>query len=134
MDDPEVRAMGAIAEAMSTLEELDDAARQRVLTWMMHRWGPFPAAAPAPQPEPEAPYSSGQELDVYLDRRGRKESQAQGDLEDGSLVLVDDADHLLGQTARVVVTNVRRSRRGFMVFAKLPDAYAARRLEDRWGP
>ncbi len=127
MEDLEVAAMAAIASAMEHLEkvELDEGARQRVLTWMVSRWGPFPGApspassASAGSSRPEVAYHAGQEVEVELERLGRKPRQAQGRLEDGTLVVVDDGEELMGQRVRVYVTQVRPTVRGVMLFGRV---------------
>jgi hypothetical protein len=119
MDDPEVAAMDAIAGGMRLLDELDNGARERVLAWVASRWGPFPSAAPAGSMTEADGYHAGQELEIELTQVGRKERQARGFLEDGTLVVVDEADHLLGDRVRVAVNAVRRTQRGTMLFASL---------------
>ena len=111
--------MNAIAQALSHLDDLDEPARNRVLTWMVSRWGPFPGASGLVPRGDASAYHAGQELEVDLARPGRKEAQATGVLEDGTLVVVDDAEHLLGETARVIVKTVRQTSRGAMLFARL---------------
>jgi hypothetical protein len=111
--------MHAIAQAMSHLEELDEAARARVLSWMVSRWGPFPGAQAPVSRADASEYYAGQEVEVDLSRPGRKLRQATGMLEDGTLVVVEDAEHLLGETVRAVVKTVRPTSRGAMLFARV---------------
>ncbi len=118
--------MGAIAQAMARLDEddLTAEARQRILTWMVSRWGPFPVAAAAgatPRSSPNGEYALGQELEVELTKPGRKEHQANGYLEDGTLVVVDEADHMLGEAVRVHIRSVLPRGGGTMLFARLVD-------------
>jgi hypothetical protein len=120
VDDPEISAMTAVAEGMRLVEELDSGARERVLAWIVSRWGPFPANGPTASAGGDGDgYYAGQELDLELVEVGRKERQARGFLEDGTLVVVDEADHLLGDRVRIAVNAVRRTPRGTMLFASL---------------
>ena len=118
-EDPEVAAMKVIAGAMRQLDEfeLDAAAKQRVLAWMISRYGPNGSSV---EPARREAYEEGQELELALSGPGRKPGQAKGNLDDGTLVIVDDAEHLVGDKARVIVKKVRSTTRGVMVFARLP--------------
>ena len=130
MEDPEAIAMNEIAGAMARLEELEEDARARVLTWMVSRWGPFPGAQERYRraPAAEAPYREGQALEVELTAQGRRDLQAVGYLEDGNMVVVEDARHLIGTRARVEVTATRPQSRGrWIVFARVAEGE-----EERW--
>ncbi len=61
----------------------------------------------------------GQQLEVELVKSGREETQAVGYLEDGSMVVVQDARAYIGQRVAVEVTSVLPSAGGKMVFAHL---------------
>lgn len=121
MDDPEANAMNAIAGAMARLDELEEDARSRVLTWMVSRWGPFPGTPERARRSPDhAPYREGQTLEIELSAPGRREHQAVGYLDDGNMVVVEDARHLIGSRVRVDVTAVRPQSRGrWIVFAQV---------------
>ncbi len=58
-------------------------------------------------------------LTIDLAKVGREDGQAIGYLSDGSMVVVKDAAHLIGQTIRVEVTSVVPSGSGKIVFAEV---------------
>ena len=73
------------------------------------------ALAEALRPEVVA----GEQVLVRLTRRGREAGQAVGYLEDGTMVVVEDADHLLGDTVSVTVTNALQTSTGRLIFARV---------------
>jgi uncharacterized protein YacL len=75
------------------------------------------ALAAALRPEVVA----GDTVEVRLTRRGRDSGQAVGYLDDGTMVVVEQAQALLGDTVSVSVTNVLRTSTGQMVFARVGD-------------
>jgi uncharacterized protein YacL len=62
---------------------------------------------------------SGEQLKIELVKQGEQEGQAVGYLEDGTMVVVNDASHLLGQKINADVESVIQTTAGRMVFAKL---------------
>ena len=54
-------------------------------------------------------------------REGKEKSQGVGYLEDGTMVVVDDARSLIGSRHPVVVTGALQTPTGRMVFARLDD-------------
>lgn len=66
-----------------------------------------------------APVSSGDTVDVHLARAGKEPGQAIGHLPDGTMVIVQRADHLIGDTVRVQLTSVTTTSHGRLVFAKM---------------
>ena len=66
-----------------------------------------------------APVSGGDIVDVHLARAGKETGQAVGHLADGTMVIVQRADHLIGDTVEVQLTSVTTTPRGRLVFAKL---------------
>ena len=65
----------------------------------------------------------GEHLHVALVRPGRQPRQAIGYLPDGDMVVVNDAEHLVGEDdVEVVVLSTRATSQGILVFAQLPDA------------
>jgi uncharacterized protein YacL len=66
-----------------------------------------------------APVSSGDIVDVHLARAGKENGQAVGHLADGTMVVVQRADHLIGDTVQVQLTSVTTTPHGRLVFAKL---------------
>jgi len=73
------------------------------------------ALAEALRPEDVA----GQQVPVRLTRRGRDSGQAIGYLDDGTMVVVEEADHLLGDTVTVTVTNALQTSTGRLIFARV---------------
>jgi uncharacterized protein YacL len=73
------------------------------------------ALAEALRPEVVA----GQQVPVRLTRRGRDTGQAVGYLDDGTMVVVEEADHLLGDTVTVTVTNALQTSTGRLIFARV---------------
>ena len=63
----------------------------------------------------------GERVPLRLTRHGREAGQAVGYLDDGTMVVVEGADHLLGQTVSVAVTNALQTSAGRMVFARVAD-------------
>ena len=63
----------------------------------------------------------GDELKLKIVREGKEESQGVGYLEDGTMVVVDEARSLIGSRHPVVVTGALQTPTGRMVFARLDD-------------
>ncbi|MCM8799257.1 MAG: PIN domain nuclease [Candidatus Omnitrophica bacterium] len=61
----------------------------------------------------------GETMQVRLIREGKEYNQAVGYLEDGTMVVVEDAYRLIGQEVKVVVTSVLQTQAGKMIFTKL---------------
>ena len=61
----------------------------------------------------------GDELKLKIVREGKEASQGVGYLEDGTMVVVNDARELIGQRRPVVVTGALQTPTGRMVFARL---------------
>jgi uncharacterized protein YacL len=70
------------------------------------------------------PYTAGDEISVRLVKEGREHAQAVGYLEDGTMVVVEQADDHIGTQVDVKVKNVILTTTGRMVFALLADAEA----------
>jgi uncharacterized protein YacL len=63
----------------------------------------------------------GESMDVRLMKEGKEHNQAVGYLDDGTMVVVDNAKRLLGNNVRVSVTSVLQTAAGKMIFAKLQE-------------
>jgi uncharacterized protein YacL len=63
----------------------------------------------------------GEETSLRLVRGGEQPDQAVGYLPDGTMVVVDDANKLIGTTQNVVVTGSLQTSAGRLLFAKLAD-------------
>lgn len=61
----------------------------------------------------------GEEISIYLVKRGTGPNQGVGYLEDGTMVVVDDGATKLGRTMDVQVTSTIQTSAGRMVFAKI---------------
>ena len=60
----------------------------------------------------------GEAIEVRLVKEGKEANQAVGYLEDGTMIVVDNARKLIGQTVQVNVTSVLQTSAGRMIFAK----------------
>lgn len=58
-------------------------------------------------------------MEVKLVREGKEHNQAVAYLDDGTMVVVEEAKRLIGQTVKVIVTSVLQTAAGRMIFAKL---------------
>jgi uncharacterized protein YacL len=67
------------------------------------------------------PYATGDELVVRLVKEGREHGQGVGYLDDGTMVVIEDASRLIGSQVEARVRNVIQTATGRMIFASLPD-------------
>jgi uncharacterized protein YacL len=65
------------------------------------------------------PVSAGDELQVRLVREGRDAGQAVGYLDDGTMVVVEEATDAIGSQVSARVRNVIQTTTGRMIFATL---------------
>ncbi|MFA5142785.1 MAG: PIN domain-containing protein [Candidatus Omnitrophota bacterium] len=63
----------------------------------------------------------GEPMEVRISKEGKEYNQGIAYLDDGTMVVVDNSRHLIGQTTRVIVTSVLQTSAGRMIFAKLED-------------
>jgi uncharacterized protein YacL len=61
----------------------------------------------------------GEQMQIKLLKEGKEHNQGVGYLDDGTMVVVEDARRLIGQEARVVVTSVLQTPAGRMIFTRL---------------
>ena len=61
----------------------------------------------------------GEEMQIKLIKEGKEHNQAVGYLDDGTMVVVEDARRLIGQDVKVAVTSVLQTQAGRMVFTKI---------------
>jgi len=61
----------------------------------------------------------GEQMRIKLIKEGKEHNQAVGYLDDGTMVVVEDARKLLGQDVSVSVTSVLQTQAGRMIFTKL---------------
>ncbi|PID86014.1 MAG: PIN domain nuclease [Chloroflexi bacterium] len=67
----------------------------------------------------KAIFLPGETLTVKIIQQGRETDQGVGYLEDGTMVVVENGNHLVDATARVIVTKVLQTAAGRMIFARL---------------
>jgi uncharacterized protein YacL len=67
------------------------------------------------------PYTAGDELSVRLVKEGREHGQAVGYLDDGTMVVVEEANERIGSEVEVRVRNVIQTATGRMIFASFPE-------------
>lgn len=60
----------------------------------------------------------GESMQVKLIKEGKEYNQAVGYLDDGTMIVVEDARKLIGQTIKVLVTSVLQTQAGRMIFTK----------------
>ena len=63
----------------------------------------------------------GEQLNIRIVKEGKEFGQGIGYLDDGTMVVVDDARKLLGKTVDVVVTSLLQTTSGRMIFGKLKE-------------
>ncbi len=61
----------------------------------------------------------GEEMHLKLIKEGKEHNQAVGYLDDGTMVVVEDARRLIGQDVKVAVTSVLQTQAGRMIFTKI---------------
>lgn len=64
---------------------------------------------------------SGEEMTVKITREGKEYNQGVAYLDDGTMVVVDNARRMIGQTINAVVTSVLQTSAGRMIFANKSD-------------
>ncbi len=63
----------------------------------------------------------GEQMGIKIVKEGKEHGQGIGYLDDGTMVVVDEARKLLGKTVDIVVTSVLQTTSGRMIFAKLKE-------------
>ncbi len=63
----------------------------------------------------------GEQMNVKVVREGKEHGQGIGYLDDGTMVVIDDARKYLGKAVDVVVTSVLQTTSGRMIFSKLKE-------------
>jgi uncharacterized protein YacL len=67
------------------------------------------------------PVLQDQRLQVLIRNEGNARQQGVGYLDDGTPVIVEDARHLIGRSAEVIVTRLHQTQTGRLVFAQLAE-------------
>ena len=70
----------------------------------------------------KATFLPGEKLSLSIVRPGREQGQGLAYLEDGTMVVVEDAAELVGRTVGVMVTSSLQTNMGRMIFARPQDA------------
>ncbi|MCS6873141.1 MAG: hypothetical protein N2Z23_05445 [Pyrinomonadaceae bacterium] len=63
----------------------------------------------------------GEKIQVFILKEGKEYNQGVGYLEDGTMVVVDNARKIIGKNAGVIVTSVLQTTAGKMIFGKLAE-------------
>ncbi len=63
----------------------------------------------------------GEVLNLFIVKEGKEHNQGVAYLDDGTMVVIENARKLIGKTMEVVVTSVLQTTAGRMIFAKLKD-------------
>ena len=63
----------------------------------------------------------GETMNIFIVKEGKEFNQGVGYLDDGTMVVVDNARRLINQQMDVVVTSVLQTTAGRMIFAKLKE-------------
>ncbi|MCG2704666.1 MAG: TRAM domain-containing protein [Candidatus Omnitrophica bacterium] len=63
----------------------------------------------------------GEVMQVRITKEGKEYNQGVAYLDDGTMVVVDNARYLIGQALKVIVTSVLQTSAGRMIFAKLEE-------------
>ena len=66
----------------------------------------------------------GELMKVFIIKEGKEQGQGVGYLDDGTMVVVDQAKKALGRTSEVSVTSVLQTTAGKMIFCRWPEAAA----------
>jgi len=61
----------------------------------------------------------GEVMEVRITKEGKEYNQGVAYLDDGTMVVVDNARHIIGKVAKVMVTSVLQTSAGRMIFGKL---------------
>ena len=61
----------------------------------------------------------GEQIFVQLIKYGKEEGQGVAYLEDGTMIVVENGSHVIGQEVPVIITSVLQTAAGKMIFAKL---------------
>jgi len=64
----------------------------------------------------------GESMEVRITKEGKEYNQGVAYLDDGTMVVVDNSKHLIGQVSKVIVTSVLQTSAGRMIFAKLEES------------
>ena len=63
----------------------------------------------------------GESMKIFILKEGKEPNQGVGYLDDGTMVVVDNAKRLIGKTVDVVITSVLQTTAGKMIFGKFDE-------------
>ncbi|MDR2772351.1 MAG: hypothetical protein LBB93_02675 [Elusimicrobiota bacterium] len=66
-------------------------------------------------------YLPGETLTIFLAKEGAQNNQAVGYLEDGAMIIVEDAKRFIGKKAEIYIASVVQSSSGRIVFGKITE-------------
>ncbi|MFH1837798.1 MAG: PIN domain-containing protein [Candidatus Omnitrophota bacterium] len=61
----------------------------------------------------------GEQMDVQIKKEGKERNQGVAFLDDGTMIVVENARRLIGKSAKIVVTSVLQTSAGRMIFANM---------------
>ena len=64
----------------------------------------------------------GETMEVRISKEGKEYNQGVGYLDDGTMVVVDNTRHMIGQEIKVIITSVLQTSAGRMIFAKFEES------------
>jgi uncharacterized protein YacL len=65
------------------------------------------------------PFLPGEQMHIVIRQEGREREQGVGFMQDGTMVVIEDARHLVGSEVAVTVTRVYQTNTGRIIFAQL---------------
>ncbi len=63
----------------------------------------------------------GESMEIRISKEGKEHNQGIAYLDDGTMVVIDNSKHMIGQVTKVIVTSVLQTSAGRMIFAKLEE-------------
>jgi len=66
-------------------------------------------------------YLPGEQINVRIIKEGSEKKQGLAYLEDGTMIVVENAKNLIGRNLKVIVTSILQTSAGRMIFAEIPD-------------
>lgn len=63
----------------------------------------------------------GEELVVFLVKEGKEKNQGVGYLDDGTMIVVDNAKHLIGHKVKILVNNILQTSAGKIIFGRVKE-------------
>lgn len=73
-------------------------------------------------------FSPGEQINVHIRKEGKEKNQGVAFLDDGTMIVVDDARKLIGKNVNVSVTSVLQTSAGKMIFASLAEKPEQKRV------